>query len=206
MKYLDSISEWTKNFTHPLSDVQKLYRKLLHICLVIPRGRAYLTKLEAMLCTGSDGPFMSYSEPKGLQEDLQWWTSILQQPVITQSIPQPISLHDARAFSDASLGIGIAIVIGEHWRAWHLIPGWKTLNGNKDISWAKAIGFELLARALINAVSKPTHFLINGDNIGVIEGWWNGWNKNHEVNTVFKHIHMLLQDSGDRYSLHTTYV
>ena len=86
-KHLDSISEWTKNFTHPLSDIQKLYRKLLHICLIIPREQAYLTKLEAMLCTGSDRPFMSYSKPKGLREDSNGgqassnnWSSLNQSP------------------------------------------------------------------------------------------------------------------------------
>lgn len=191
-----------ESFTHPLNNIQKLYRKLLHICPIIPRGQAYLTKLEAMLYTGSDCPFMSYSEWKGLQEDLQWWTDILQQPVIIWSIPQPISPYNARAFYDMSLGI----VIREHWRAWHLIPGWKTLNRSRDISWAKAIGFELLARALINTVTELTHFLINEDNIGIVKGWWNGQNRNPRVNTIFKCIHMLLQDSRDKHSLYTIYI
>ena len=78
-----------------------------------------------------------------------------QQLVVTWSIPWPISLHNARAFSDVSSGIAIAIVIREHWRAWHLIPGWKILNSSKDIGWAEAIGFELLPRALIMQSPNP---------------------------------------------------
>ena len=35
--------------THSLEDVEKLYGQLLHVCLVVPMGRAYLTELERML-------------------------------------------------------------------------------------------------------------------------------------------------------------
>ena len=65
-KYLNAILAWTQQPTHPLHNVQKLYGKLLHICLVIPRGQAYLTKLETMLCAGHNHPFVPHSSPKGL--------------------------------------------------------------------------------------------------------------------------------------------
>jgi hypothetical protein len=48
-KYLDAIQEWLSRPTHTLEQVRKLYGKLLHACLVIPAGRAYLTNLEALL-------------------------------------------------------------------------------------------------------------------------------------------------------------
>ena len=40
-KYRDSINEWRQRKTHVLSDVQKIYGKLLHTCLIVPEGRAY---------------------------------------------------------------------------------------------------------------------------------------------------------------------
>jgi hypothetical protein len=37
-KYLQTTEEWLAHMTHTLEDVQKLYGKLLHMCLVIPTG------------------------------------------------------------------------------------------------------------------------------------------------------------------------
>jgi hypothetical protein len=49
LKYSLSIKEWSLHSKHFLSDIQKLYGRLLHTCLVVPSGRAYLLGLEAML-------------------------------------------------------------------------------------------------------------------------------------------------------------
>ncbi|GBE89618.1 hypothetical protein SCP_1602810 [Sparassis crispa] len=76
-KYLSAIQEWQCRVTHNLKNVQKLYGKLLHTCLVIPRGRAYLTGLEAMLGLCRDRVFMQYSPVKEITEDLIWWHQIL---------------------------------------------------------------------------------------------------------------------------------
>ena len=48
-QYLAAIQDWTDSKTHILNNVEKLYGKLLHTCSIIPRGCAFLTKLEAML-------------------------------------------------------------------------------------------------------------------------------------------------------------
>ena len=198
-KYIDVIREWMLWETHTLYKVQKLYGKLLHMCHIVPCGQAYLTKLEAMLWLCNNHSFKSYSHPKGLQDDTDWWIDILSQPVISRPIPGPVPLYNAGAFSDASSSIRIGIIISSHWRAWRLVLGWNTLNGIKDIGWAEAIGFELLMRSLINlsSGSEALHFLVNGDNIGVVEGWWNGRSQNEAVNTVFRRIHTLLESHGN---------
>jgi len=49
VKYRSAVEEWWRQKVHTLEDVQKLYGKLLHTCLVVPEGRAYLTKLESIL-------------------------------------------------------------------------------------------------------------------------------------------------------------
>jgi hypothetical protein len=115
-KYLRATEEWLSHQTHTLEEVQKLYGKLLHTCLVIPAGQAYLTELETMLGIFHNSPFLPRSSPRGLRTDLDWWLNILRQPTISRPIPFPLSLHDVGAYSDASSKIGIAIVIGEHWR------------------------------------------------------------------------------------------
>lgn len=77
VKYLLAIQEWSAHTVHPLNGVQKLYGKLLHICLVVPSGHTYLTELETMLSVSSTNPFMSYYPPSSLHDDLSWWQHIL---------------------------------------------------------------------------------------------------------------------------------
>jgi len=99
-------------------------------------------------------------------------------------IPCPIELIDVSAFSDASSGIGIAIVLGHFWHAWCLVPGWQTLDGEYDIQWAEAIGFKLLIYALVSADDSGAHHRLYGDNKSVVEGWWNCQSHNAAVNHI----------------------
>ena len=133
-----------------LADVEKLHGKLLHTCLVLPMGQAYLTEVECMLRIFHNSPFLPHSSPRKLRVGLEWWIGKLRQHIITRTIPQPFPLHNAQAFSDASSEFSIVITIGDKWRTWHLIPGWQTLDGQRDIGWAEAITFECLVRYLAN--------------------------------------------------------
>ena len=125
-KYLDAIKQWSSRSTHVLQDVQKLYGKLLHASLVVPAGRAYLTSLEAMLSTFNDRRFIPHHAPRDTANDLKWWTTTLSSPDLSRPIPGPNELIDLQAYSDASSGVGIAITIGNKWRAWRLLPGWSS--------------------------------------------------------------------------------
>ena len=117
-KYLNAIQAWNISKTHSLDNVEKLYRKLLHSCSIIPRGHAFLTKLETMLGLFGSNSFHVLHSPKGLVDDIDWWTAILSQPTLSCPIPKPVTLTDIRAFSDASSGISIAVTIGDCWQAW----------------------------------------------------------------------------------------
>jgi hypothetical protein len=114
-KYLDAILAWESRPAHTLRDVQKLYGKLLHACLVAPVDRTYLTSLEAMLGTFHDGPFKPRTPPRGTEDDLRWWRRLLSQPDVSRPIPCPQPLLDPDAFSDASSGFGIAVTVGPRW-------------------------------------------------------------------------------------------
>lgn len=85
----------------------------------------------------------------------------------------------------------IAIMIGERWRAWRLVPGWK--GERKDIGWAEVIGFEFLVKHIMQTTMAGAHVKVYGDNIGVVEGWWTGRSRNRQVNLIFRRIHGLLQ-------------
>jgi hypothetical protein len=205
-KYLLSISEWTTRSAHTLAHVQKLYGKLLHACLVIRQGRAYLTGLEAMLGICHNRPFVPHSAVRGIDEDLVWWDATLSRQSLSCPIPKPLKLTDIGVFSDASSGVGIAIVANGQWRAWRLIPGWQELGGKRDIAWAEAVGFQLAVQSITRTFSLGGHFRVYGDNKGVVEGWWNGRSRNRQVNDVFKRIHTLLESTRNTISIHAAYV
>jgi hypothetical protein len=203
-KYLACITEWQQRRTHTLVQVQSLYGKLLHSSLVIREGRAYLTSLEAMLSISHDRPFVPRSPPCGTAQDLQWWAQTLRKPYIFKDIPGPVVINDFQAYSDASSGIGIGIVIGKHWRAWRLLPGWKA--DGREIGWAEAVGFKFLVRSLSDLVHQPhkQHLKVFGDNRGVVEGWWKGRSRNKPTNEVFRRIHEL--EKTQRITIHSRYV
>ena len=201
-KYKAAISEWLSRTTHTLREVQSLYGKLLHACHVFPAGRAYLTRLEIFMGNFHDTPFQPRTPPKATHADLDWWTTRLFSPSVAHPIPGPITLHDHNAFSDASSGMGLGIVVGEHRRAWRLIGDWQSQG--RDIGWAEAVAFELLARTLITLYGPDSHFKCHGDNTGVVEGWWKGSSKNSQTNDVFRRLHDVVETTGAHF--HTRYV
>ena len=190
-KYIKAIDEWTGKTTFTLNDARRLYGKLLYACHVVPRGRAYLTNLEKMMGTFRDRPFTPRHPPKHLAEDLTWWLNLLSNPSLSREIPGNRQILDIEGFSNASSSVGIGITIGNKWRAWRLLPGWKA--AGRDIGWAEAIGMELLIRTVLEYHSLPG-IKIYGDNTGVVEGWWSGRSRNTETNRVFRRIHDLLEN------------
>ena len=152
-KYLAAIEEWELRPVHMLLEVQKLHGKLLHTTLVVLEGRAYLTNLETMLASFSC-PFIPHTPPQDTRCDLEWWKQLLRSPTM-RATPKPTPIVDRGAYSDASSGVGIAIIVGGRWRAWSLIPGWE-LEG-RDIGWAEAVGFEFLAHFLFSELEAGTH-------------------------------------------------
>ena len=205
-KYLAAIENWLQRSRHTLLDVQSLHGKLLHSCAVIPRGRAYLTSLERMIKICTPAPFLPHRPEKHVASDLNWWKQALSQNLTSRPIhPPPQSYADISAFSDAS-STGIGIVIGSHWRAWHLCPNWQTLNGKRDISWAEAVGFELLVYTIATISYPYSAFTIHGDNSGVVEGWPNGRHRHPPANEAFRRIHEFIHSLPRDLDIRTTYV
>lgn len=196
LKYVAAIDAWLQKPAHALREVQQLHGKLWHASLVVQRGRAFLTNLEAMLGVFHDRPFVPRSPPRYTTADLLWWRATLSQPSLFRPIPCPSTVWDPFAFSDASSGVGIAVVIRDHWRAWRLLPGWKS--DGRDIGWAEAVGFELLVHTVlvVSRHSIASSFKVYGDNRGVVEGWWRGRSRNRPTNEVFKRIAIKLEDAG----------
>ncbi|KAL7277684.1 hypothetical protein ACG7TL_008616 [Trametes sanguinea] len=166
-KYIAAIDVWLQKPTHDLKEVQQLHGKLWHASLVIQRGRAFLVNLEAMLGIFHDRLFVPRTPPRHTAADLKWWRATLSRPALSRQLPSPCAVWDPLAYSDASSGVGIAVVIHDRWRAWRLLPGWKS--DGRDIGWAEAVGFEFLVHTVL-AVSWARNscaFKAHGDNRGV---------------------------------------
>ena len=202
VKYLAAIAEWRCRRTHNLIETQQLHGKLVHAALVIPAGRAHLTSLEAMLSSFNNRPFRPHTPPRGTPDDLSWWQRQLRRASIAITIPKPQPLIKRAAYSDASSGFGVAITVGERWRAWHLAPGWKSQG--RDIQWAEAIRFELLTICIFALSSEGDHIVVYGDNHAVVEGWWKGCSANGPTNQVFRRILQLSEDCSR--TVHTRYI
>ena len=201
-KYLQAVVEWRRQETHTLDDVQRLYGKLLHTCLIVPEGRAYLTKMEKMMGVFHETPHKPRRPPRHTDNDLLWWLRTLSKPILTREVPGPQEVINIHAYSDASSTVGIGIVIRDRWRAWALKPGWN--NSGRDITWAEAVGMELLIRTVLRDAPAGARIKIFGDNRGVVEGWWTGRSRNEHVNEVFKRIHLIL--STHKCLVYTRYV
>jgi hypothetical protein len=188
-KYINAIHEWLRSTAHALEQVQKLHGRLSHATLVIPEGSAHLMSLQSILGIFGNKPFIPRRQPRGTIDELRWWLHAL------NSIPPiPIPHHpfavDHRAFSDASTGYGLAIVIGNRWRTWRLHKHWKQ-NG-RDIGWAESVAFELLVRTLLTIDQSSMPLTAYCDNQGVVDGWKKGRSRNTPTNATFRRIHNVL--------------
>ena len=201
-KYLQAITDWHARPSHTLVQVQELYGKLLHAAYVIPAGRAFLTGLEAMLPTFTTRPDCPHRPAKGVYEELNWWSQRLSKPNLCRSLPSTASFPEIHAFSDASSGVGIGLVIHNAWNAFTLKQGWK--DNGREIAWAEAVGLELLL--LTTAIVFPgiTRIRVYCDNAVVVGGWRSGRSRNKAVNRVFRRIHTLAEEKD--WTIIVTYV
>jgi hypothetical protein len=141
-----------------------------------------------------------------IADNLDWWSTLLQSGGVSGLILPEEPSTNLLAFSDASSGIGLSIVIGDFWSAWHFILGWKTSNGKWDIGWAEAIAFRLLVYTLATFTDSSANFIIHRDNTGIVEGLWRHHHHNRAVNDVFRRIHKFINNLPRHFKITTTYI
>ncbi|KAF5339290.1 hypothetical protein D9757_014866 [Collybiopsis confluens] len=159
-KYSEHINRWEKQPTHDLDEATSLHGKLLHVSLVLRRGKAYLTELEKFIANFSHvASHVRHHVPRHWPADLAWWKDILAAP-ISSRIPGPTNLIDVHAYSDASSGYGIGLYIRGYWRAYRLLPGWRGNHNERDIGWAEAVGFYLLVQTIRGQATRGHQYKI----------------------------------------------
>ena len=70
------------------------------------------------------------------------------------------------------------------WRAWKLLPGWKT--GGRDIGWAESVALEFAIYHLIWAGFSHVRLLIRSDSQGTIGQYNKGRGKNQSTNDCIR--------------------
>ena len=155
-----------------------------------------------MLSSFNNNPFRPHTPPRSTPEDLDWWQRQLHRSNVSICISESQPLTNYKAYSDASSGFGVVITIGPRWRAWQLADRWKSRG--RDIQWAEAISFELLALCVCSFSGEGEHILLHGNNRGVIKGWWKHCSANKPTNQVFRRVIQLSELSGK--VIHTKYI
>lgn len=196
-KYCRAIEDWNRSARHTLEQTEKLHGKLLHATHIIPKGRAYLSGLERLMVTQRDKPHAALKPPRGTSFELDWWLHILSAPSPLRPIPAPVQVIDVDAFSDASSGTGLAVLVGQKWKAWRLLPGWQS--DGRDIAWAESVALELMAHAIVAEHGRTKTFRLHCDNRVVVEGWHNGRSRNRHVNLTFRRLHDLSNETDCRF-------
>ena len=124
------ISTWlpSRNGNRHQSTIYTKYRGYTASCSMLPQSWFPVehTSPSWRPCLARTVAILSLNTPIQTADNLKWWKFALSQPPCPRRIPGPSEVFDFAAFSDASSSTGIGIIIIGRWRAWRLIPGWKT--------------------------------------------------------------------------------
>jgi hypothetical protein len=91
-------------------------------------------------------------------DTLTWWQKELAKPDYVRKLKPLGPLRDFGIYVDASTSWGVAVVIGERWHAFRLVPGWK--RSGIDICWLEAVALELCFMFLEQLNFKDIHVLV----------------------------------------------
>jgi hypothetical protein len=199
LKYLGRITPWLiPSAKMSLAEAETLIGTLNHVCLVVPSGRAYLTKLYAF--RGSfkyrEQSYRRHTVNQQTREDIQWWSDRLNEDFLGLHIKEIPPLSSVALFVDASTTWGIGLIIDGKWLAWELKSGWKGSNNERNIGWGEMVAVELALRTLVSSGFKNTRVLIRSDNEGVVGALKKGSSRGHEQNLILRKIVELIQEHG----------
>ncbi|KAE8217468.1 hypothetical protein CF319_g8450 [Tilletia indica] len=176
-----------------LSEVLQLHGSLQHVAFVARDLRPFLAELGRFAASWPENqPFRTRSIPPEVKKECNHWVVHLAQIPFVRSFAPPARSFPLTVWVDASTEWGIGVIVGERWRAWRWIDGWK--RDGRGIGWGEAVALELGMRAAIAQGAKCASITFRSDNQGVIACYKLGRSRNKQINTVLKRVVDLERD------------
>ena len=202
------IKHWlsdSERFT--IKDTLSLHGKLVFVASIFHLIRPHLPSIIHFLQSFRN-PRAKLHPSRAAHRDLKWISFLLHVLPVSMplSLPDPVDLD---WWGDASTSFGIGVAIGDHWAAWRWAPPFQPgPSSNFNIGWAEAVTVELGVHLLIHLGlhnhPKSHHFLVQSDNMGVVEIIKKGRCRSTTSNETLKDIYRLLAEA--KISLQAVYV
>lgn len=187
LTFLDRVTQWLRNAQEEgvtMEDTEQLLGILGHVAYVHP---AHRTLFRETNCFRHSFPAVVTSTPKkpgdDVIEDMKEWQALLSIEGAYRSLQiwEPL---DPDIWVDASGDWGIALVVGDRWRAWRWLPGWKS--ESREIGWAECIALEMAIRHIGGMGTTEVTAKIRSDNQGTIGQFKKGKGKNRPTNQCIR--------------------
>jgi len=120
-------------------NVMSIHSSLQHITLVYQQGHSHLPPLTHFLSKFLN-PHILHHIPSNVMTDLKWWSCTLVIPHSYHSL-KPLPVLPIDIWVDASISVGVGVLVDSHWAAWQLLEGWDS--DSQDIGWAEAVAIKL---------------------------------------------------------------
>jgi hypothetical protein len=163
-----------------LHNLQEIHGALCHLSFVYREGASRLSTLSTAMSPFRGNRFARRWLSNSVLDTLTWWQKELSKPNYVRKLKPLGPLHDFGIYVDASTSWGVAVVIGERWHAFKLVPGWK--HSGIDICWLEAVALELCFMFLEQLDFKDIHVLVRSDNKGAIDAYEKGRSPNQDIN------------------------
>lgn len=197
LKFLGRLTSWilsAKTCGVSTHETEKLIGSLNHITNIFPHARSSLPSIHSFLTSfRSTNRFVTRRPSHQALSDAQLWLELLSIPNAFRHLEiRPVV--DPDVWVDASTEWGIALVAAGRWRAWQLMPGWKS--ERRDIGWAESVAIELATLHLASLLRRHVTFQVHSDNQGAIGQHSKGRSRNSQSNQCIRRSTIVMMNGA----------
>jgi hypothetical protein len=197
LRFQDRVMRWIQkaNTTGVTGDdTAELLGSLVHVAEIHRIGRSYLPETYKFLSSYPLGERSVRHLPwRDCIDDMVTWHALLSVPHAFRSL-KPMRPLNVNIWVDASSGWGIGLMVGERWRAWKLLPGWKA--DGREIGWAEAVALEVAIRHIAGMGVNHRQVKIHSDNQGSIGQYRKGKGANRHTNKCIRRAVSIMMKKG----------
>lgn len=200
LKFLKRLETWISAATGKsggvtLAATEELVGSLNHVAYIFHQGRSFLPSLHGFTKRFhlSSNRFVSIYPPPATISDAKTWVQLLSIPDAFRSLNHRPEV-DIDIWVDASTSWGIGLVVGDRWKAWKFVKGWKS--DRRDIGWAESAAIELAVAYLASLKRPNVSFVIHSDNQGAIGSFFKGRGRNADSNLCIRRASVIMMNGA----------